>query len=309
MYIHLPPDNKERSVALLFATDNNGPYRWHIRITQIDCVRNSYSSAFSTFGSKVHNFRLKKRSIDQSLMMNNLSLIESDHQNDRKKRSLFVTEASLRMTIPSPPGCLQYHTSASGIIESFNFGHYFNNLDYAICIERHPNICKVIFSCQDTGFGIEANNVGMQISEGAAGDEQCSMDYFMIPGGSSNGDFPTKDRYCGAKLTSIDYNGNNINANRLLGQQVITKTNGPIVLRFHTDGYLLSKIRQGFRIKFEQSAENCQTTVGTMKTNPMITGYSAASSSMPLNSDRINGISPASFSLKSDRFNAKRMNV
>ena len=179
MFIHLPPENKDRSVSLLYETNNNGPYRWHIRITQIDCVRNSYSSAFSTFGSKIHSFRLK-RSIDYQHSINNNSFkIESQHENvldnheiDRKKRSLFVTEASLRMTIPAPPGCLQYHTSASGIIESFNFGHYFNNLDYAICIERHPNICKVVFSCQDTMFGIETNNVGMQISEGAAGDEQ-----------------------------------------------------------------------------------------------------------------------------------------
>lgn len=258
MYIHMPPDNKDRSVSLLFETNNNGPYRWHIRITQIDCVRNSYSSAFSTFGNKINNYRLKKRSVDEGLAPNNFSLIENqsglriDHSGVRQKRSIFVTEASLRMTIPAPPGCLQYHTSANGIIESFNFGHYFNNLDYAICIERHPNVCKVIFSCQDTGFGIETNNVGMQISEGAAGDEQCSMDYFMIPGGSTNGDFPTKDRYCGAKLTAIDYNGNNNNRQTLLGQQVVTKTNGPIVLRFHTDGYLLGKIRQGFRIKFEQ---------------------------------------------------------
>lgn len=243
----------------MFETNNNGPYRWHIRITQIDCVRNSYSSAFSTFGKKINNYRLKKRSINQDFMLNNVTEVQNEPPatdehagHSRKKRALFVTEASLRMTIPAPPGCLQYHTSANGIIESFNFGHYFNNLDYAICIERHPNICKVLFSCQDTGFGIETNNVGMQISEGAAGDEQCSMDYFMIPGGSTNGDFPTKDRYCGAKLTAIDYNGNNNNRQTLLGQQVVTKTNGPIVLRFHTDGFLLGKIRQGFRIKFEQ---------------------------------------------------------
>ena len=180
----MPPDNKDRSVSLLFETNNNGPYRWHIRITQIDCVRNSYASAFSTFGSKVHSLRVK-RSTDLQSSISNISIISDldSERHDRQKRSIFVTEATLRMTIPAPAGCLQYHTTSNGIIESFNFGHYFNNLDYSICIERHPNICKVVFSCQDTGFGIETNNVGMQISEGAAGDEQCSRDYFMIPGG------------------------------------------------------------------------------------------------------------------------------
>lgn len=191
MFVHLPPDTKDRSVSLLYETNNNGPYRWHLRITQIDCVRNSYSSAFSTFGNKIHNYR-SKRSIDHSVVYQNVSSLanvndDKKEHNERKKRSLFVTEASLRMTIPAPPGCLQYHTSSTGIIESFNFGHYFNNLDYSICIERHPNVCKIIFSCQEAGFGIETNNVGMQISEGAAGDEQCARDYFMIPGGSTDG--------------------------------------------------------------------------------------------------------------------------
>lgn len=108
VYIHMPPDNKDRSVSFLFETNNNGPYRWHIRITQIDCVRNSYSSAFSTFGNKINNYRLKKRSVDQGLMLNNFTQIQSeldtdgDHSGGRKKRSLFVTEASLRMAVSLP---------------------------------------------------------------------------------------------------------------------------------------------------------------------------------------------------------------
>lgn len=57
------------------------------------------------------------------------------------------------------------------------------------------------------------------------------MDYFIIPGGSTNGDFPNKDRYCGAKLFIIDYNLTIV----LLGQQVVTKTNSPNVIRYHTE--------------------------------------------------------------------------
>ncbi|KAK4336699.1 hypothetical protein RND71_043445 [Anisodus tanguticus] len=50
------------------------------------------------------------------------------------------------------------------------------------------------FEMTDSSFGIEPNNVALQNNEGAAGDEQCSTDYLLIPGGSVNGDSPTKDR-------------------------------------------------------------------------------------------------------------------
>ena len=100
--------------------------------------------------------------------------------------------------------------------------------------------------------------------------------------------------------------------NRLLGQQVVTKTNGPIVLRFHTDGALLSKIRQGFRMKFEQSAENCQSPNSINNNNNLgFTGYSASSAQpySTLNADRLNSISPPSLSLKREKINGKRTTV
>lgn len=62
----------------------------------------------------------------------------------RYKRS-FV-KAELQVTIPAPPGCLQYFTAHNGVIESFNYGHYLNNLDYAICIERHASTVIVFVS-------------------------------------------------------------------------------------------------------------------------------------------------------------------
>ena len=126
------------------------------------------------------------------------------------------------------------------------------------------------------------------------------------------------NRYCGAKLTAIDTDGVNINQNRLLGQQVITKINGPIVLRFHTDNAMLSKIRQGFRIKFEQSAENCMQHLTNNNNLMLANAYSSSSPVLSSNADRLIGISsPPSLSLKSEkslndnlsRFNAKKMSV
>lgn len=87
--------------------------------------------------------------------------------------------------------------------------------------------------------------------------------------------------------------------------------------KFRTDDVLLSKVRTGFRIKFEQSNENCLVMNPNVNTN-MISTYAAASSALPLNADRLNGIGyssrPPSMSLKAEkdlenvsRYNGKRM--
>lgn len=59
----------------------------------------------------------------------------------------------------APTGCLQYHTSLSGTIQSFNYagGMYQSGLDYAICIKRSVNTCRVEFQ-QVSGsvFGINS---------------------------------------------------------------------------------------------------------------------------------------------------------
>jgi hypothetical protein len=83
------------------------------------------------------------------------------------------------------------------VIESFNFGHYFNNLDYAICIESQSNVCKVLFQTGEFDFGVESSQLpgaGLQMISGAAGDVQCAEDYVTIPGGSQDGEHPTVDR-------------------------------------------------------------------------------------------------------------------
>src|SRR5688572_10798904 len=44
VYVHLPRDGQDRSASLLFMTNSAGPFRWHIRVTQVDCTRTGYSS-------------------------------------------------------------------------------------------------------------------------------------------------------------------------------------------------------------------------------------------------------------------------
>lgn len=230
MYVTLPTSGSskaERSVSVVFETNSAGDYRWHLRVTQIDCrirqpgtgsSNNNLVSALNN-GNNFNQFR-ESRSIYQKV----------PHQ----------------LTFPAPTGCLQYFTSPSGTIESFNFGQYLNNMDYSICIERQPDTCRMIYTSSDANFGIEAAVVSTMPG---VGDEQCSTDYLMLSGGSQNGEGVTKDRYCGGVLS---YSGN-----VLSNSPVISKINGPIVIRFHSDARWHSTLKEGFRVKYEQSSTDC----------------------------------------------------
>lgn len=215
MFVDVNRDLKDRSVTLLFTTNGFGAYRWHIRVTQIDCTRNPH----------------QKRSL--------LS---------RKQRSIFPQPAQLKVSLPAPPGCLQYFDEPTGMVESFNFGEYLNNMDYAICIERHPSTCRLVVSATDYEWNIDRYRQP-KLAAGV-GDEDCLTDYLTIPGGSQTGDGATKDRYCGGVLNY--FSGANTE------QQVQSKANGPIVLRFHSDHIHDPTIKEGFRIRYEQANTNCE---------------------------------------------------
>lgn len=143
---------------------------------------------------------------------------------------------------------VQYFQQTTGTIESFNFGEYLNNLDYAICIERQPSTCRVIYSASDFLWSIDSAQDDKTRS--AAGDNGCPYDYLMIPGGSQTGDGLTLDRYCGGKL----HYGI---VNQIVEAPVVSKANGPIVLRFHSDAVQDETVKDGFRLRYEQSSTEC----------------------------------------------------
>lgn len=212
----VPRDATDRSVTILFQTNGFGTYRWHIRVTQIDCTRNPH----------------QKRAL--------LS---------RQQRSLsFFQPAQLKVSLPAPPGCLQYFDAPTGMVESFNFGEYLNNMDYAICIERHPSTCRLTIAATDYEWNID--KVTQPKTASGVGDQDCLSDYLMIPGASATGDGLTHDRFCGGVLNYRSGANNE--------QQVQSKANGPIVLRFHSDGTHDPTIKEGFRIRYEQSSTNCE---------------------------------------------------
>lgn len=152
-----------------------------------------------------------------------------------------------QFTPRAPAGCLQYFTQASGIIESFNFGQYLNNMDYSICIQRQPDTCRLVLTSSDYDWSL--NGVGLAGSQSGVGDQDCARDYLLIPGASRTGDGFTYDRYCGGRLHY--YRG------QALSAPVVLKSAGPLVLRFHSDGQFEPLNSGGFRLQYEQSGQDC----------------------------------------------------
>ncbi|KAJ6220597.1 hypothetical protein RDWZM_006409 [Blomia tropicalis] len=127
-------------------------------------------------------------------------------------------------------------------------GNNRNQHNYAICIERQPDTCRIIYTSTDANFGIEAGGTVISRMPGV-GDQDCANDYLLLPGGSQNGEGQTKDRFCGGVLSY---------ANTVATTQpVISKANGPIVIRFHSDTIPTVELKEGFRVKYEQSPTDC----------------------------------------------------
>ncbi|KAJ4439825.1 hypothetical protein ANN_07953 [Periplaneta americana] len=127
-----------------------------------------------------------------------------------------ATQIDCRATpeLVAPSGCLQYHADLQGNVRSFNFegGHYQSNLDYAVCIRRAPNTCRVEFSQADSSdFWINsADGAYLEEGVGRAGTAACDLtshDYLHIPGGRDVGEGlpsePTEDKFCGRSLSGL----------------------------------------------------------------------------------------------------------
>ncbi|CAG2171995.1 unnamed protein product, partial [Oppiella nova] len=208
-YVHLPRDgSKQKSVTIVFDTNSAGDYRWHVKVTQIDCK----------LGYK-------------------WQLLPDNSQSEY---------------LPAPIGCLQYYTPPTSTVESFNFGQYINNVDYALCIKRQPNTCRVTYQATDNNWSLDSTQLSKDLA--GVGDATCNTDYLLIPGGSGSSvpvNTPTYDRYCGGRL--------NWQNGVALEAPVVSKTTGPIVLWFHSDSIQDPTVSEGFRLRYEQSSAECTT--------------------------------------------------
>ena len=71
----------------------------------------------------------------------------------------------------APPGCLQYYTEPTGIIQTMNFaenGRHLANQDYTICIRQEDDHCSIVYEpCDENSFKIGPPMSGQNAIEGS----------------------------------------------------------------------------------------------------------------------------------------------
>ncbi|KAG1680226.1 hypothetical protein GQR58_012519 [Nymphon striatum] len=101
----------------------------------------------------------------------------------------------------------------------------------------------------DVDWSIDTS--GADKAKSGVGTTQCNQDYVILSRGSATGDDPSQDRYCGGVL-------NPDSAGQIdTAADVISKSKGPIIIRFHTDGTHETAAKDGFRLTYEQINTGC----------------------------------------------------
>ncbi|XP_041674921.1 uncharacterized protein LOC108117077 [Drosophila eugracilis] len=154
----------------------------------------------------------------------------------------------------APNNCLQYFSEAEGLIKSFNYdtdgsivdnreATYFNNLNYAICLERLKNVCSVSYNTEQLGgdqpdFQIvnkdEAENDLISDGQAGAGIFNCPDDFIAI----------NSVPLCGER-----FNDGRESDDFTMHATVRDTAAGPIILPFRTDAEYVGR---GFRLLYRQ---------------------------------------------------------
>lgn len=145
---------------------------------------------------------------------------------------IMVTQYRCGEEAGGPPGCLQWHTAATGILRSFNFPDqtagtavaagvtHLSNQKYDICIRQPKSTSSTTHICYiacTSVAGISAANAaataqasfGLSASPDAAAQagagSNCVSDYILIPGGTTSAIAQTtntaiNERFCGRIL-------------------------------------------------------------------------------------------------------------
>ncbi|XP_045461940.1 uncharacterized protein LOC123672031 [Harmonia axyridis] len=166
-------------------------------------------------------------------------------------------------------GCLQYFSSVSGQITSFNYdpteGLQLSNQNYGICIRQDRNFCGVQYTqCPDPdndpiqSFTLSGNsNSNVPAMVGSTGSSNfCQSDYLIIPmvsnvGRPPSGPSANVDRICGGILS----------ADVTLIPTTVRSGVKPFRLWFHTDGVEAPTDRdnKGFCLNYVQ--QPCMSSI------------------------------------------------
>ncbi|XP_064117289.1 uncharacterized protein LOC135222869 [Macrobrachium nipponense] len=129
---------------------------------------------------------------------------------NNKNWNIKVTQISCDSKYKAPESCLQYYTSTSGTVQSFNFATNNNqvtqlaNQNYGVCIRKAPGYCGIIWERDNTtnlGFTMSGavdavfpDLLGQPSVADFNGD--CLSDYVVIPEGVTDLS-EQHDRFCG----------------------------------------------------------------------------------------------------------------
>ncbi|XP_027201547.1 uncharacterized protein LOC113795558 [Dermatophagoides pteronyssinus] len=198
----------------------------------------------------------------------------ANQQEYNRKWSIRIRQIPCKSQYRAPPGCLQYYTALNGNIESFNYrttnlpvvtsttpgsvqpvetriaNNYLNNLNYGVCIAKHPRICAIRYSAIEFDFG------GSLADSSTPGDQCISTttlasdgDFLTIPLGTDQLKSNLIDRYCGQRFSPTP-------TAALINADVYSYIN-PYVIYVHTDnnpiadGNTISN-QKGFLLKYMQ---------------------------------------------------------
>lgn len=151
--------------------------------------------------------------VDAGDSCSTLQYLRSTSDTTTASFTIKITQVECTSKRKAPDSCTQYHTAASGTVNSYNYqsgegtGVHLGSQDFAICIRAERGACTICYSAADTDFqmsDIIANpmdsSCGNYAGGGAVGGQN---DYILIPGGTCSpaGDsIFSADKYCGTSL-------------------------------------------------------------------------------------------------------------
>ena len=126
------------------------------------------------------------------------------HSNKPYKFGLWLTQISCKEApmVQAPGGCSQYHFGNEGVIKTFNFEgvQYLADQNYKICVRSEQGACFIGYAADTNHFMLQihpiygnsnfnfrnSNNRQSGRPPSARGDEDCTFDWLLIPGGRGN---------------------------------------------------------------------------------------------------------------------------
>jgi len=159
--------------------------------------------------------------------------------------SIKVSQIECSSSRLAPSGCLQYFTSETGEIESFNYQSggsvHLANQDYSACVRQGRTMCGICYWSPTTqAFGIgNANGIaaidGVGSNCGSSGLEG-AIDYILIPEGTCAPPVAISvsvDKYC---LLELDCAATASTDNTIAPVNTVCTNMKPFKISFFTDG-------------------------------------------------------------------------